>query len=362
MAAPPESTFDLAVIGGGPGGYVAAIRAAQLGFKTACIERDATLGGTCLNIGCIPSKALLDSSELYHQIGHGVAVHGIQVGGLKLDLAAMMRRKTAVVTGLTRGVESLFKKNGVAWLRGSGRLIAPNQIEVADAAGNRRIVDATRMVLATGSAPMSFPDAPFDEERVLSSTGALSLTEVPRHLIVIGGGVIGMELGSVWLRLGAKVTVLELAPTILPGLEGELTRAAESIFRKQGFAIRTSVRVSQLERTASSVRVSLEGGETIDGDRVLVSIGRRSYTDGLGAAELGSVSTAGAQFRWMAVTTPEWGKSTPLGTPSAASCWPTRRRKKGSPRSNRRPAGRGVWTTMRWLLSSTRRRRSPRLG
>jgi dihydrolipoyl dehydrogenase len=287
MAAPPESTFDLAIVGGGPGGYVAAIRAAQLGFKTVCIERDSTLGGTCLNVGCIPSKSLLDSSELYHVIGHTAESHGIQVGEVKLDLEAMMRRKTAVVAGLTRGVEGLFKKNGVTWLRGSGRLTAPDRIEITDAEGGRRTVITPRVVLATGSAAIPFPGAPFDEERILSSTGALSLPEVPNHLIVIGGGVIGMELGSVWLRLGAKVTVLELAPTILPGLDADLTRAAESSFRKQGFALRTGVRVSQVERAKTGVRVSLEGGETIDADRVLVSIGRRPYTDGLGAADVG---------------------------------------------------------------------------
>ncbi len=282
-----ESKYDLAVIGGGPGGSVAAIRAAQLGFRTACIERDATLGGTCLNVGCIPSKALLDSSELLAQIQHKAAGHGIRVGEVALDLEAMMRRKDGVVAGLTRGVEHLFKKNGVERVRGTGRLAEPDRIEVTDAAGARQSVIAPRIVLATGSAPIPFPGAPFDEERILSSTGALALSEVPGHLVVIGGGVIGLELGSVWLRLGARVTVLELAATVLAGMDADLVKAAEPIFRQQGFEIRTGVRVTGIERTEAGVRVLLESGEAVEGDRVLVAIGRRSYADGLGAAELG---------------------------------------------------------------------------
>jgi dihydrolipoamide dehydrogenase len=287
MAEPTQTSYDLAIIGGGPGGYVAAIRAAQLGFHTACIERSPALGGTCLNVGCIPSKALLDSSHLLVEIRRKAAEHGIRVGDVSVDVAAMMRRKEGVVAGLTRGVEHLFRKNGVEWIHGTGRLLDPDRIEVTDGDGNPRTVAAARIILATGSAPIPFPGVPFDEDRILSSTGALSLPEVPGHLVVIGGGVIGLELGSVWLRLGARVTVLELAPTILPDLDSDLVQAAERLFRKQGFEIRTGVRVSKVEATGSVVRITLEGGEMIEGDRVMVAIGRRSYTEGLGAAELG---------------------------------------------------------------------------
>jgi dihydrolipoamide dehydrogenase len=287
MAAPQESSFDLVVIGAGPGGYVAAIRAAQLGFRTACIERDRTLGGTCLNVGCIPSKALLDSSELFHQVQQRASLHGIRVGDVSLDLGQMMRRKEEVIAGLTRGVTSLFKKHGITSIRGTARLTEPDRIEVTDAEGGHQTVTAPRVVLATGSAPIPFPGAPFDEERVLSSTGALALPEVPGHLIVVGGGVIGLELGSVWLRLGAKVTILELTPTILPGSDADMVKAAEPIFRKQGFQIRTGVRVEKIQASKKGVKVTLEGGEAVEGDRVLVAIGRRSYSEGLGAAELG---------------------------------------------------------------------------
>jgi dihydrolipoamide dehydrogenase len=282
-----ESSFDLVVIGAGPGGYVAAIRAAQLGLRTACIERDRTLGGTCLNVGCIPSKALLDSSELFHQVQQKASGHGIRVGELSLDLAQMMRRKDEVVSGLTRGVEYLFKKHSITWIRGTARLAEPDRIEVTDAEGARQSVTAARVMLATGSAAIPFPGAPFDEERVLSSTGALALAEVPGHLIVVGGGVIGLELGSVWLRLGAKVTILELAATLLPGTDADLVKAAGSSFRRQGFEIRTGVKVEKIETAGSGVKVTLAGGDAVEGDRVLVAIGRRSYTEGLGATQLG---------------------------------------------------------------------------
>jgi dihydrolipoamide dehydrogenase len=282
-----DPTYDLVVIGSGPGGYVAAIRAAQLGLKTACVERDATLGGTCLNVGCIPSKALLDSTELFDQIRHKAEAHGIRVGEVSVDLESMMRRKERVVSGLTKGVEYLFRKNGVTWVRGTGRLVEPDRVEVVDGAGERQAVTARRLVLATGSAPIPFPGAPFDEERVISSTSALALREIPKHLIVVGGGVIGLELGSVWLRLGARVTVLELQETILPSMDGEIVKAATGLFREQGFEIRTGVRVREIEKSADGVRVSLEDGEVVEGDRCLVAIGRRSYTEGLGASELG---------------------------------------------------------------------------
>lgn len=284
---PNEMSFDMVVVGAGPGGYVAAIRAAQLGFKTACIERESTLGGTCLNVGCIPSKALLDSSELYAQARDAGGSHGFKVAGLELDLPTMLRRKDGVVRGLTKGIEGLFRKNGVEWLRGNGRLAEPGRLEVADASGNVTLVNAKHILLATGSSAIPFPGVPFDEDRILSSTGALAIPEVPNHLIVIGGGVIGLELGSVWLRLGAKVTVLELLPTILTGFDEEIVKLATRIFTKQGFEFRTGIKVTGIQRQDDSVAVGLDGGETITGDRVLVSIGRRPNTEGLGAKEAG---------------------------------------------------------------------------
>jgi dihydrolipoamide dehydrogenase len=288
-----EQTCDLAVIGGGPGGYVAAIRAAQLGLRTVCIERDPYLGGTCLNVGCIPSKALLDSSERYDQIVRRSGEHGIKVGKVSLDLPAMMARKDQVVVGLRKGVEGLFRKNGVTWLRGAGRLTTPDRVEVTGADGATTTVIAPRVLLATGSSPIPFPNAPFDEERILSSTGALSLSKVPEHLVVIGGGVIGLELGSVWLRLGARVTILEKATSILPTMDVELVRAAAALFKEQGFHLRTDVSVASVERKAGSraasgsVTVTLADGSTVEGDACLVAIGRRAYTKGLGIEEVG---------------------------------------------------------------------------
>ncbi|MER3404985.1 MAG: dihydrolipoyl dehydrogenase [Chloroflexota bacterium] len=282
-----EQRYDFTVIGAGPGGYVAALRAAQLGLKTACIEKEPALGGTCLNVGCIPSKALLDSTELLHAIRHKAATHGIAVERVRADLQVMQRRKESIVQRSTRGIEYLFRKNAVTWIRGTARLVEPDRIEVTDAGGSRSTVTSRHICIATGSAPVPFPGVPFDEERVLSSTGALALEEVPEHLIVIGGGAIGLELGSVWLRLGAHVTILELMPTILPGMDGEIARQAEQVFRHQGFDIRTGVRVSGIERHQAGVRVFLQGGDSLDGDYVLVAIGRQPYTEGLGAAELG---------------------------------------------------------------------------
>jgi dihydrolipoamide dehydrogenase len=298
-----EQHYDFTVIGAGPGGYVAAIRAAQLGFQTACIEKEPALGGTCLNVGCIPSKALLDSTELLYQIKHKAAAHGIAVQGLTVDIQALQRRKQSIVQRLTRGIEYLFRKHGVTWLRGTARLVAPDRIEVTDADGGRSMVTSRHICIATGSAPVPFPGVPFDEERVLSSTGALALAQVPDHLIVIGGGAIGLELGSIWLRLGARVTILELMPTILPGMDGEIAQQAEQVFRHQGFDIRTGVHVSAIERRADGVRVFLQGGDRLEGDYVLVAIGRRPYTEGLGAAELGirfderGVISVDAQYR-----------------------------------------------------------------
>lgn len=273
--------YDLVVLGGGPGGYVAAIRAAQLGFRTACIEKEGALGGTCVRIGCIPSKALLDTSELFEQIRHKTEAHGIRVAAPEIDVPAMHARKDAVVKGLTDGVAYLFRKNKIDWIRGFGRLTSPGTLSVETAEGTVE-VRARTVVLATGSVPIELPFLKFDHERIIDSTGALSLPEVPGHLVVVGGGVIGLELGSVWLRLGAKVTVLEAQPTILPGMDGEVVRTADRIFRKQGFEIRTGAKVTGAERKGEKVIVSVEGAEPLEADYLLVAVGRRAYTEGMG--------------------------------------------------------------------------------
>lgn len=282
-----EKTFDLVVLGGGPGGYVAAIRAAQLGFKTACIEKEAALGGTCVRIGCIPSKALLDSSELFEQIRHKAQLHGIGVAEPTIDVAAMHQRKNAVVKGLTDGVAFLFRKNKIEWLRGFGRLTSPETLEVKAEDGTVTHVRTKHIVLAPGSVPVELPFLKFDHERIIDSTGALSIPQVPGHLVVVGGGVIGLELGSVWLRLGAKVTVLEALPTILPGMDAEVVKNADRILRKQGFDIRTGQRVTGAERKGDKVIVSVEGAEPIECDYLLVAVGRRAYTQGMGIEEAG---------------------------------------------------------------------------
>ena len=282
-----ELSFDLVVLGGGPGGYVAAIRAAQLGFKTACIEKESALGGTCVRVGCIPSKALLDSTELFEQIRHKSAVHGITVGEPQIDVAKMHARKDGVVKANTDGVAFLFRKNKIEWIRGFGRLTSPETIEVKSNDGETRTVRAKNIVLAPGSVPVELPFLKFDGERIIDSTGALAIPEVPGHLVVVGGGVIGLELGSVWLRLGARVTVLEAMPSILPGMDGEIVKAADRVLRKQGFDIRTGTRVTGAERKGDKVVVSVEGAEPIEADYVLVSVGRRASTEGMGFEEAG---------------------------------------------------------------------------
>ncbi|HEX5521303.1 MAG TPA: dihydrolipoyl dehydrogenase [Longimicrobiaceae bacterium] len=273
--------FDVVVLGGGPGGYVAAIRAAQLGFKTACIEKEDALGGTCVRVGCIPSKALLDSTELFDQIQHKTALHGITVSGAEIDVGTMQARKESVVKSNTDGVAYLFRKHKIEWVRGFGRLTSPETLEVETAEGTRRL-GAKHVVLASGSVPVELPFLKFDHERIIDSEGALAMTEVPEHLVVVGGGVIGLELGSVWRRLGAKVTVLEMAPTILPGMDAEVVRQADRIFKKQGFDIRTGTRVTGATREGDKVTVSVEGQEPIEADYVLVAVGRRAYTEGMG--------------------------------------------------------------------------------
>ena len=278
-----ETDFDLIVIGSGPGGYVAAIRAAQLGLQTACVESRETLGGTCLNVGCIPSKALLHASELFEEAAHGtLAKWGVKTQGVELDLEAMHAGRREAVKGLTGGIEFLFKKNKVTWLRGHARFTGKDMIDVAGTAYR-----AKNFVIATGSSVTPLPGVEIDQERIIDSTGALELGAVPGHLVVIGGGVIGLELGSVWRRLGAKVTVVEFLDQILPGMDGEVRKEAHKIFKKQGFEFRLSTKVTKAERKGDTVTLTLEpakGGsaETIEADSVLVSIGRRPNTDNLG--------------------------------------------------------------------------------
>jgi dihydrolipoamide dehydrogenase len=281
---------DVAIIGGGPGGYVAAIRAAQLGLNTVCIEMDKTLGGTCVNVGCIPSKALLTSSEHYEFARLHAAEHGVTVGDVKLDLSTMMKRKDAVVGQNTKGIEYLFRKNKITWARGRGTLNRGNVVDVALADGKTEQYRAKNVIIATGSVPFELPFLKFDEKRVLSNIGALKIPEVPKHLLVVGGGIIGLELGSVWRRLGAKVTVVELLPTILPGNDEEIIKEADKVFRKQGLDIRVGSKVTGAKVEASRVLVDVEKEgkkETIEADYVLVSIGRKSSLTGIDAKALG---------------------------------------------------------------------------
>ena len=278
------------VIGAGPGGYVAAIRAAQLGLKVACVEKRATLGGTCLNIGCIPSKALLDSSEYYALARSRFGAHGIQVGELRLDLPAMMGRKDKVVRGLTQGVEFLFKKNKIAWVRGGGRLAGADTVIVKGAQDSFQTLEAEAILLATGSEPMGLPALPFDGTTIVSSTEALAFEKVPEHLIVVGAGYVGLELGSVWSRLGAKVTVLEFLPHILPMTDREIAGLLQKALVKQGlsFHLGTKVTGASVQGGQVIVNAQSEGKEVLfNCDKVLVSVGRRPLTANLGLAEAG---------------------------------------------------------------------------
>jgi len=281
---------DVAIIGGGPGGYVAAIRAGQLGLNTVCIEYEKTLGGTCVNVGCIPSKALLSSSEHYEFAKQHAAEHGVMLSDVKLDLATMMKRKDDVVGKNTKGIEFLFKKNEVNWVRGKGALKKGNVVDVALTDGKAESYKAKNVIIATGSVPIELPFLKFDEKRVLSNIGALTIPEVPRHLVVIGGGVIGLELGSVWRRLGAKVTVVELMPTILPGNDEEIIKEADKVFRKQGLELRVGTKVTGAKIEAKRILVEVEKDgkkENLDADYVLVSIGRRPVLTGIDAQALG---------------------------------------------------------------------------
>ena len=287
-----ENSFDVVVIGGGPGGYVCAIRAAQLGFKTACVEKRGSLGGTCLNVGCIPSKALLQASEKYEEARHGLAAMGITAENVGLDLAAMLGHKDKVVTDLTKGIEFLFKKNKVAYFKGTGALEGSGALSVTAADGKVEKLSAKHIVIATGSDHMPLPGVEIDEKRIVSSTGALSLSEVPKHLVVIGGGYIGLEMGSVWLRLGAKVTVVEFLDRIVPGMDGEIGKAFQRVLKKQGMDFKLSTKVTAAKASGDGVVLTLEpakGGEasTLEADVVLVAIGRKPYTEGLGLEAAG---------------------------------------------------------------------------
>jgi dihydrolipoamide dehydrogenase len=282
--------YDLAVIGGGPGGYVAAIRAAQLGKSVVCIEKRATLGGTCLNVGCIPSKALLDSSELFVIAGQKLAKHGIRVPRVDLDLAAMMQRKDQVVKGLTQGIAGLFQKNRVTHLHGTARLASPSEIVVTAPDGSRSSVQADAILLATGSAPTSLPGLEFNGETIVSSDQAIAFDRVPEHLIVVGAGYIGLELGSVWCRLGAKVSVLEYLPRILPNSDGEIASLVQRALVKQGLEFHLQTKVTGATVEAGRVTVLAMQGDkplTFSGDRVLVAVGRRPCSANLGLEEAG---------------------------------------------------------------------------
>jgi dihydrolipoamide dehydrogenase len=281
---------DVLIIGGGPGGYVAAIRAGQLGLNTVCVEMDKTLGGTCVNVGCIPSKALLTSTEHLEFARLHAAEHGIKIEGVSADLGVMMKRKLDVVAQNTKGIEYLFRKNKVTWAKGKGTLRAGNIVDVTASDGTVTQYQARDVIIATGSVPIELPFLKFDEERVLSNTGALAIPEVPKHLIVIGGGVIGLELGSVWRRLGAKVTVVELAASILPGMDADVVKEADKIFRKQGLDLRVATRVTGGRRDGARVLIDIDkdgAKETLEGDYVLVAVGRKPVLTGIDVSTLG---------------------------------------------------------------------------
>jgi len=282
--------YDLIIIGAGPGGYVAAVRAAQLGLKTVCIEKRPRLGGVCLNEGCIPSKALLDSSEYYHLAKEGLAAHGVKTGRVTLDLKTMMARKEQVVADLTDSVRKLLLGNRVEIIHGQAHLAAAGRVSVEGEDQKAREITARHILLATGSEPVQLPGLEFDDERIIDATQALALKEVPKHLGVVGGGYIGLELGSVWLRLGAKVTVIEMLPKIGTGLDGQVARTLDRILRKQGLEMRLDTRVVEAKFSGRKVSVTVEKGEqrdTLSFDRLLVAVGRRPLTRDLGLEELG---------------------------------------------------------------------------
>jgi dihydrolipoamide dehydrogenase len=289
--------YDLVVIGAGPGGYVAAIRAAQLGLKVACVEKRASLGGTCLNVGCIPSKALLQSSEKFAEVSHGLERHGISAGKPKLDVAAMQANKDKIVSENTGGVAFLFRKNKVTAITGAARIAGIGKVEVNS--GKPQTLAAKNILIATGSEPVPLPNVPVDEKRIVSSTGALCLDAVPKRLVVVGGGYIGLELGSVWRRLGSEVTVVEFLDRIVPAMDREIGQQLHRTLEKQGLKFRLATKVVGAEANKSGVTLRIAGAangktETLDCDVVLVAIGRRPHSDGLGLMEAGvAVDNAG---------------------------------------------------------------------
>ena len=285
------SQFDVTVIGSGPGGYVAAIRCAQLGFKTAIIEKYPTMGGTCLNVGCIPSKALLDSSEHFENAKHNFANHGIIIDEPKADIARMVARKNEVVDQTTKGIQFLMDKNKITVFQGVGSFEDATHVKISKEDGSSEVIESKYTIIATGSKPSNLPFINLDKERIITSTEALNLKEIPKKLIVIGGGVIGLELGSVYLRLGSEVTVVEFMDKIIPGMDGALSKELNKVLRKQGMKFELSTAVSAVERNGDSVKVTAKNkkGEEVsfEGDYVLVSVGRKPYTDGLGLEKAG---------------------------------------------------------------------------
>ena len=286
------ATYDLVVIGTGPGGYVCAIRAAQLGMKVAVVEKNATLGGTCLNVGCMPSKSLLYASEMFEEAGHSFAKMGVSVSAPKLDLPSMMNFKQQGIDGNVKGVEFLMKKNKIDVISGKGKILGTGKVEVAGSDGKTQLVETKNIVIATGSDIARLKGIEIDEKRIVSSTGALSLDKVPSNLLIVGAGVIGLELGSVWQRLGARVTVVEFLDRILPGIDGEVAKQFQRILEKQGFAFKLGTKLTGVDTSGKKLSAQIEpaaGGksETLEADVVLVAIGRVPYTDGLGLKEAG---------------------------------------------------------------------------
>lgn len=286
--------YDVVIIGSGPGGYVCAIKAAQLGLKTAVVEKNPTFGGTCLNIGCIPSKALLHASEMFAEAGHSFDALGVEIGAPKLNLGKMMAHKDATVTANVNGVAFLFKKNKIDSFRGTGKVVAAGKVSVTSDDGKVEEIETKNIVIATGSDVAGIPgvEVDFDEKVIVSSTGALSLEKVPGHLVVVGGGVIGLELGSVWARLGTKVTVVEFLDTILGGMDGEVSKQFQRLLSKQGFEFRLGAKVTGVAKAKKGVTVTFEpvkGGaaETVEADAVLIATGRQAYSDALGLKEAG---------------------------------------------------------------------------
>ena len=285
------ATYDLVVIGTGPGGYVCAVRAAQLGMKVAVVEKNATLGGTCLNVGCMPSKALLHASEMFEEAAHSFAKMGVSVSAPKLELPAMMNFKQQGIDGNVKGVEFLMKKNKIDVLKGTGKILGTGKVEVS-ADGKSQVVETRNVVIATGSDIARLKGIEIDEKRIVSSTGALSLDKVPGKLLIVGAGVIGLELGSVWKRLGAEVVVVEFLDRIMPGMDGEIAKQFQRILEKQGFAFKLGAKVTAVDTSGKTLKATIEpaaGGaaETLEADVVLVCIGRVPYTDGLGLKEAG---------------------------------------------------------------------------